>query len=164
MRKIPYAINAINAVIPPRERNYGVNRVNGVHQTLNQRPKTYLELLETVEVKEEVSEQSDIEPDRISRAMGLLNLTGTRIISGTQIGIWSDLDGLEIRAALRVVGMGHLPVTHLETANIPVRYKLRHCPERKPSEPFASWLARAKRNQPELTNPYRSALPGGAAA
>jgi len=80
-------------------------------------------------------------------ATRLMNITGCRIIrDGEQllVGVWSDLDGPEIRAALRALGMQSLPVVHLESADVDVRYKVRHCPERDPGESFRVWLQRAE--------------------
>jgi hypothetical protein len=66
----------------------------------------------------------------------------------TTIGIWSDLDGLEVRSALHTFGSGQLPVRYLDGAGIPMRYKLRHVDgepvpmdvlaemERNPNEPW----------------------------
>jgi hypothetical protein len=79
-------------------------------------------------------------------AVRLLNLTGVRIIrygSALQIGIWEDLDGTELRAALRVAGLHVHPVVYLESAEAPIRYKVRHCPDRVPGESFERWLVRA---------------------
>ena len=41
------------------------------------------------------------------------------------IGVWSDLDGAKIRAALRTLDMDHLSVRYLDGAGIPLWYKLR---------------------------------------
>jgi hypothetical protein len=41
------------------------------------------------------------------------------------IGVWSDLDGPEVRAALRTFGSGGLPVRYLDAAAAPMRYKVR---------------------------------------
>jgi hypothetical protein len=46
----------------------------------------------------------------------------------TTIGIWSDLDGPELRKALRMFGSGQLSLRYLDGAGVPVRYKLRHVP------------------------------------
>lgn len=43
--------------------------------------------------------------------------------AGATIGVWSDLDGLEVRAALRTFGSDALPVRYLDGAGIPMRYK-----------------------------------------
>jgi hypothetical protein len=95
-------------------------------------------------------------PDRmeLNRARAILNQTGVRImqLDGViTIGIWSDLDGPEIRAALRTMGSGGLPIRYLDGAGIPSVYKLRRVGgepvpmnvltemERQPEEP---WKAR----------------------
>jgi hypothetical protein len=60
------------------------------------------------------------------RATEVLNRNGVRIMAlddGATIGVWGDVDGLEIRAALRTLEMDHLPVRYLESAGIPMRYK-----------------------------------------
>jgi hypothetical protein len=41
------------------------------------------------------------------------------------IAIWSDLDGPEIRAALRAFGSDRLPVRYLDGHGVSMRYKLR---------------------------------------
>jgi hypothetical protein len=45
--------------------------------------------------------------------------------NGTTIGLWSDLDGPEVRAALRTFGSDRLPVRYLDGAGVPMRYKMR---------------------------------------
>jgi len=90
--------------------------------------------------KSEVSAESQ-------QAMWLLNLAGCRIIrqqAGFSVAIWEDLDGPELRDAIRAVGMGDQPVVHLEGPNVPMRYKVRNCPDRKTNESFASWMRRAR--------------------
>lgn len=85
-------------------------------------------------------------------AMRLLNLAGVRIIrqtSGFVIGIWQDLDGPEVRNAIRLVGMREYPVIHIETANVDTIYKVRRCPDRRPGESFSSWQRRAEEAKPE---------------
>lgn len=72
----------------------------------------------------------------IDRATALLNLMGVRIMKLKRIfpragdgvfavGVWADLDGPEIRAALRTLRMEPMPVRYLEGAGIQARYKLR---------------------------------------
>jgi hypothetical protein len=81
-----------------------------------------------------------------AKAVRLLNLAGLRIIrngQGLKIGVWQDLDGPELRAALRVAGLHVHPVVYLESAEAPIRYKVRHCPDRVPGESFERWLVRA---------------------
>ena len=90
-------------------------------------------------------------PEVLARASAVLNRGGVRIMQldgVTTIGIWSDLDGSEIRRALRTFGSGHLPVRYLDGAGVPTRYKLRHVQgepvpldvlaemERHPDEPW----------------------------
>lgn len=80
-------------------------------------------------------------------ATRLMNVAGCRIIQdgdGLTVGVWSDIDGSEIRAALRALGMQALPVVHLESADVDVRYKVRHCPDRERGESFRIWLQRAE--------------------
>jgi hypothetical protein len=64
----------------------------------------------------------------VGRATALLNQSFVRImrLDGVfTVGVWSDLDGANIRAALRTLDMDHLPVRYLDGAGIPLRYKLR---------------------------------------
>lgn len=64
----------------------------------------------------------------------VLNRAGVRIMAlegGATIGVWSDLDGVEIRAALRSLGPDRLPVRYLDGAGVPMRYKVRRV-EREP--------------------------------
>lgn len=68
------------------------------------------------------------DPEKLARASAVLNLAGVRIMAlegGATIGVWSDLDGPEVRAALRAFGSDRLPVRYLDGAGIPMRYKLR---------------------------------------
>jgi len=62
------------------------------------------------------------------RASTLLNRSGARIMllkGAAIIGVWSVLDGPEIRAALRTSGLDRLPIRYLDGAGIPTQYKLR---------------------------------------
>jgi hypothetical protein len=64
------------------------------------------------------------------------------------IGIWSDLDGPKVRAALAVHASHRLPIRYLDGAAVPMRYKLRRVDgepvppnvllemERSPREPW----------------------------
>jgi hypothetical protein len=80
-----------------------------------------------------------------------LNRTGVRIIaleSATLIGVWSDLDGPEIRAALHALDLDEYPAHYLDGTSVPVGYKLRRVKgepvslavlfemERSPAEPW----------------------------
>ncbi len=52
------------------------------------------------------------DPAELARASAVLNRAGVRIMAlegGATIGVWSDLDGPEVRAALRTFGSGGLP-------------------------------------------------------
>ncbi|HJT89213.1 MAG TPA: hypothetical protein VJ732_15200 [Bryobacteraceae bacterium] len=64
----------------------------------------------------------------MARASAVLNRTGVRLMQldcVTTIGIWSDLDGPELRKALRTFGSDRLPIRYLDGAGVPARYKLR---------------------------------------
>jgi hypothetical protein len=77
---------------------------------------------------EALAQLSDPDPAELARASAVLSRAGVRIMaleSGATVGVWSDLDGPEVRAALRTFGSEHLPVRYLDGAGIPVRYKLR---------------------------------------
>lgn len=70
------------------------------------------------------------DPDRVElvSASTVLNRAGVRIMAledGATIGVWSDLDGPEVRAALRTLELDRLPVRYLDGAGVPLRYKLR---------------------------------------
>jgi hypothetical protein len=67
-------------------------------------------------------------PAELTHASGVLNRAGVRIMAleeGTTIGVWSDWDRPDIRAALRTFGLDRLPVRYLDGAGVPTRYKLR---------------------------------------
>lgn len=92
------------------------------------------------------AEPTEANPSTIA-AMRLMNVAGCRIIRDQdelRVGVWSDVDGPEIRTALRSLGMQSLPVVHLESADVDVRYKVRHCPDRDKGESFRVWLQRAE--------------------
>jgi len=68
------------------------------------------------------------DPAELSRASAVLNRAGVRIMAlegGATIGLWSDLDGPEVRAALRTFGSDRLPFRYLDGAGVPMRYKVR---------------------------------------
>ena len=68
------------------------------------------------------------DPAELARASGVLMRGGVRIMAlegGATIGVWSDLDGPEVRAALRTFGSDGLPVRYLDGSGIPMRFKLR---------------------------------------
>jgi hypothetical protein len=61
-------------------------------------------------------------------ARGVLNRTGVRIMAledGQTVGIWSDLDSRQVRAAVETLGMEAWPIKYLDEPEIPARYKLR---------------------------------------
>lgn len=94
---------------------------------------------------------ADPDPTEAAPAFAILKRAGVRIMplrEGVSIGVWSDLDGPDLRAALRVFGADHPPVRYLDGAGIPMRYKVRRVAgepvpmnvlaemERHPAEPW----------------------------
>jgi hypothetical protein len=75
---------------------------------------------------------ADPDPAELAQLSALLNRSGVRIMgldSGEKaIGVWSDLDSLAIRDALRVMAIHHLPFRYLDGKGIPPRYRLRRAP------------------------------------
>jgi hypothetical protein len=68
------------------------------------------------------------DPAELARASAVLNRAGVRTMAlegNATIGEWSDLDGPEVRVALRTFGSDRLPVRYLDGASVPMRYKLR---------------------------------------
>jgi hypothetical protein len=64
----------------------------------------------------------------LARGSAVLKRAGVRIMAlagGATIGVWSDLDGPEVRAALRTFGSERLPVRYLDGAGVPMWYKAR---------------------------------------
>ena len=56
--------------------------------------------------------EETLDPAELARASALLNRAGVRIMAlevGATIGVWSDLDGPEVRAALRIFGSDTVP-------------------------------------------------------
>ncbi len=97
------------------------------------------------------------DPTELACASDVLNRAGVRIMAlegGATIGVWSDLDVEEVRAALRTFGSDRLPFRYLDGAGVPVRYKVRRVDgepvpmnvlaemERHPAEP---WKVRDRR-------------------
>jgi hypothetical protein len=113
------------------------------------------------------------EPADLARASSVLRQVGVRILnleSVATIGLWSDLDGPDVRTALRVFGSGRMPIRYLDGTDIPMHYKLRRADgepvplnvlaemERRPTDPWIvrdqmldemAW--RPKRARPNLT-------------
>jgi hypothetical protein len=78
------------------------------------------------------AESAEIEagpdPAELARASAVLDRAGVRIMAledGATIGVWSDLDGPEVRRALRTFGSDGMPLRYLDGAGIPMRYKVR---------------------------------------
>ena len=95
------------------------------------------------------SPETEAEPDaaELARASAVLNRGGVRIMAlegGATIGLWSDLDGPEVRAAIRTFGSDGMPVRYLDGAGVPMRYKVRRVDgervlaamEQHPAEPW----------------------------
>jgi hypothetical protein len=83
-------------------------------------------------LESEDSASAEIVPDptpaQLAHASAVLTKAGIRLmrIDGVDmVGIWSDLDGPEIRAALRVYGSDRLAVRYLDGDGIPMKFKLR---------------------------------------
>jgi hypothetical protein len=71
---------------------------------------------------------SSPDPAELGHASAVLSRAGVRIMAledGAAIGVWSDLDGPEIRAALGILGLSRLPVRYLDGSGIAVRYEVR---------------------------------------
>jgi hypothetical protein len=70
--------------------------------------------------------------EAIEQAAALLNRTGARMVvfaAGDEAtGIWSDLDGPEVRAAIQTLGRDDLPVVYLDSPRCPNHYKVRRVP------------------------------------
>jgi hypothetical protein len=68
------------------------------------------------------------DPAELARASAVLNRAGVRIMAlegGAIIGVWSDLDGPEVRAALRTSGSDGMPVRYLDGVGVLARFKAR---------------------------------------
>jgi hypothetical protein len=107
------------------------------------------------------------DPVELARASPVLKRAGVRIMrlgDEAAIGVWSDLDGPAIRAALRIFGSSE-PVRYLDGAGIPERYKLRRVAgdpvpatvltemERHPAEP---WVVRDRMLKEMKWSPNRN--------
>jgi hypothetical protein len=120
-------------------------------------------LAEAVELEDSTSTESakisadiPLEPtqEELAQASALLTRAGIRLMridGADHVGIWSDLDGPEVRAALLTYGSGQVPIRYLDGDCIPMKYKLRKVPgepvpinvliemEKHPKEP---WIIR----------------------
>jgi hypothetical protein len=64
----------------------------------------------------------------IERAIRTLNETGVRVIDLDGVffvGVWSDLDGPDIREALQIAELGDLGIRYLDGDDVPAMYKER---------------------------------------
>ena len=100
--------------------------------TAESEPTKTSETDSVVSVGSASAESAEIEagpdPAELARASAVLNGAGVRIMAlegGATIGVWSDLDGPEVRAALRTFGSDGRPVRYLDGSGVPMRYKLR---------------------------------------
>jgi hypothetical protein len=97
------------------------------------------------ETEEEPSQEA------IDQAGEVLSRVGMRLMEleeGTTVGLWSDLDGPEVRRALRVFGSHRLAMKYLDGPGIPAKYQRRRVAgepvpasvrlemERHPEEPW----------------------------
>jgi hypothetical protein len=96
---------------------------------------------------EEVDTDNDVDPARpdLGAARRILNEYGVRkfcLPTGELIiAIWSDLDCVEIRAALRAIRADVYPVRYLDGPEVPVEYKGRSVPgEPVPKNVLAAML------------------------
>lgn len=100
--------------------------------TARSEPTETTKTVSVVFVGATLAESPEIEagpdPAELARASGVLNRSGVRIMAiegGATIGVWSDLDGPEVRAALRAFASDGLPLRYLDGAGVPMRYKVR---------------------------------------
>jgi hypothetical protein len=87
----------------------------------------------------------------LATVSAIMNRTGCRLMEldgRVTIGIWADLDGPEIRAAIRA--FGNPPVKYLDSAGIPQRYKVRDIP----GKPLPAEVLRAMLQNP--IDPWRT--------
>ena len=67
----------------------------------------------------------------VVRARVILNAAGVRFLDleGVRVvGVWSDRDGVEVRAALLATGAAGVPVKYLDAPDVPDRFKSRGVP------------------------------------
>ena len=88
----------------------------------------------------------DPSPEELAHASAALAKAGVRLmrIEGADyVGVWSDLDGPEVGAAVRTYGSHELPVRYLD-GDVPMRFKLR----KVPGEPVPANVLAAMEQQP----------------
>jgi len=65
-------------------------------------------------------------------ALALLNRLDARLLpvesAPDAVGLWSDLDGPDVRSAIRAAGLGDRVVQYLDGQDVPMRYKARKIP------------------------------------
>jgi len=109
------------------------------------------------------SEVAPAEPDQaeLARANAVLSRAGVRlmVLEGT-VGVWSDLDGPNVRAALRVFGTDRSHVRYLDSHGIPARYKER----RVDGEAVPLSVLKAMEREPESPWTVRDRMPESNAA
>ena len=101
-----------------------------------------------------IDELARLQSQERAQASVVLKNAGMRLMElegGTTVGLWSDLDGPDVRAALRIFESYLLPVRYLDGSRVPMRYKVRRVEgepvpmnvlaemERDPAEP---WMVR----------------------
>lgn len=72
--------------------------------------------------------EAALNPAEFARASEVLQRAGVRLIrleGAPIVGVWSDLDGPEIRAALYNFRLGGLAIRYLDGDRMPTRYKVR---------------------------------------
>lgn len=76
-------------------------------------------------------------------ALRLLNQVGAclmKLSDSYAVGVWVETDSPDLRRALEILRLDHLPVRFLEDPDIPQRYKVRrHKPETE-EEPLCAHL------------------------
>jgi hypothetical protein len=93
---------------------------------------SYVARADLPEQGENLHIQPDLDRGDLIRARAVLNRAGVRkleVDGTTTIGIWSDLDGPDIRAALLVLNLDRLPVAYLDGTTVAVHQKGRLCAE-----------------------------------
>jgi hypothetical protein len=114
------------------------------------------------------AEPSDQE---VARASAILSQVGVRLMrleGHDTVGIWSDLDSPEVRAALHAFGSSRLPVLYLDGPGVPPRYKVRrvagdpvptHIRQEMERHPDKPWSIRDRRNCRFVLWPLADAKP-----
>ncbi len=95
----------------------------------------------------------------IDEAMRLLNLAGVRIMrigADLQIGVWQDVDAVEIRAAIRAVGLDVYPVVYLRHRRRSDRFKERRTPDRAKGESFSGVVEAGRTGTPMSQSSFTS--------